>query len=294
MSVFRKFLESLDRSPTRGLLARYATWHARRVSGADVEVLFDRVWMHRIKHRYWADSHRFAYHRKLTPRWLKDDARQNELTRDFWFDQYVPQPGDVIVDIGAGVGTDLELFSQAVGPTGKVVAIEAHPGTFTHLERVVHWNQFENVFAVQKAVVDKPGLVTIDDSERHIANALQSVRASDGGGVEVEGCTLQGVCEPLGIKQIDFLKCNIEGAERFAIQGMTELLAATRFVCIACHDFRSERGEGDEFRTREEISTLLRQHGFDIYTREDDARDFVRDHVYGRNSRMLDNREPAS
>lgn len=35
-----------------------------------------------------------------------------------------PRPGDTVVDIGAGSGTDAFLAAKAVGPTGKVIAID--------------------------------------------------------------------------------------------------------------------------------------------------------------------------
>jgi SAM-dependent methyltransferase len=35
-----------------------------------------------------------------------------------------PRPGDTVVDIGAGSGTDAFLAAKAVGPTGQVIAID--------------------------------------------------------------------------------------------------------------------------------------------------------------------------
>jgi SAM-dependent methyltransferase len=35
-----------------------------------------------------------------------------------------PQPGETVVDIGAGSGTDTFLAAGAVGPTGKVIAVD--------------------------------------------------------------------------------------------------------------------------------------------------------------------------
>ena len=41
-----------------------------------------------------------------------------------------PQPGDIVLDVGAGTGTEALPLSQLVGDKGKVVSIEAHPATF--------------------------------------------------------------------------------------------------------------------------------------------------------------------
>jgi SAM-dependent methyltransferase len=38
-----------------------------------------------------------------------------------------PQPGETVVDIGAGSGVDSFLAAQAVGPTGRVIALDMTP-----------------------------------------------------------------------------------------------------------------------------------------------------------------------
>jgi len=40
-------------------------------------------------------------------------------TRDLFFHGYQPEPGDVVVDIGAEYGTETIVLSTAVGPTGR-------------------------------------------------------------------------------------------------------------------------------------------------------------------------------
>jgi len=39
----------------------------------------------------------------------------------------VPGPGETVVDIGAGSGTDSVLAAQAVGPAGRVIAVDMTP-----------------------------------------------------------------------------------------------------------------------------------------------------------------------
>ena len=74
---------------------------------------------------------------------------------------------------------------------------------------------------------------------------------------------------------------NIEGAEQDAIAGMAATIGKVRSICVACHDFRAERGDGEQYRTREKIIGFLTSHGFTVAGRRDDRRPFVRDHVYG-------------
>src|SRR4051794_22461299 len=43
---------------------------------------------------------------------------------------YQPKEGDAVVDIGAGIGEQALVLSRLVGPTGKVVCVEANPEAF--------------------------------------------------------------------------------------------------------------------------------------------------------------------
>ena len=46
---------------------------------------------------------------------------------DLFTFHYTPREGDVVVDIGAGIGTELAQWLELVGPTGRVLMIEADP-----------------------------------------------------------------------------------------------------------------------------------------------------------------------
>ena len=74
---------------------------------------------------------------------------------------------------------------------------------------------------------------------------------------------------------------NIEGAERHALPGCREALRRTRSVCIAAHDFRAARGEGEAFRTLAFVREFLTSAGFNLVTRDDDPRYYVPYHVHG-------------
>jgi hypothetical protein len=73
---------------------------------------------------------------------------------------------------------------------------------------------------------------------------------------------------------------NIEGAERHALPGCADALRRVCFVCIAAHDFRAARGEGEEFRTLDFVKEFVAAAGFRIVMR-DDPRYYVPYHVHG-------------
>jgi FkbM family methyltransferase len=174
---------------------------------------------------------------------------------------YVPQPGDVVLDVGAGVGDTALLFSRLVGPNGKVVAIEAHPETHRWLVRLCRLNSLENIVPLQVATADQEGELLISSQEPSTNTVLG---ASAEKGLAVRARRLDAIAADLGLERVDLLKMNIEGAERAALLGMPELIRRTRHVCISCHNFLADAGGREEMRTRSFVEGFLSAHGFTI------------------------------
>ncbi|HEU4522404.1 MAG TPA: FkbM family methyltransferase [Thermoanaerobaculia bacterium] len=279
----------LNRPGGRTALAAIATLYARRLNrasrGAPLRVLYDgkvgawgraqgdRVVIDGSRFRYWTDQLSLAA--DGTPPWVA-------TARRLWFVDYDPRPGDVILDIGAEVGTDTVAFADAVGPTGRVVAVEAHPVTFRLLQRTVELSGLQDrVICLNAAIADSAGSLVIEDD----ASTLRSTVRREGEGHVVRALSLDDLCAELGLGEIALLKMNIEGAEREALQGAAATLAKSRHVAVAAHDFRADRGDGESYRTRDFVLKVL--SGAGLQTRMapyDPARDPIadRDHVLAR------------
>jgi FkbM family methyltransferase len=224
--------------------------------------------------------HRYRDGITVHPRLGGPSARlQDEATRDHFLYGYQPRTGETVFDVGAGVGGEVRLFSRLVGPAGRVVSIEAHPGTFRLLTRTVALNGLTNVTALQLAVTGDPGTAYIEDrAVNHVANGLttDSVR-----GVAVTGETLPAIMRCVAVDQIDLLKMNIEGTELAALRAAAGCLHAVRHIAVSCHDFKADRHGGDWQRTYAPVTQLLRAAGFSIRTRPADGRPWIRYYVYG-------------
>jgi len=226
------------------------------------------------------DGTRFSYYDSTILSWKDQIPAYLRNAQDYWFGYYQPKPGDVILDVGAGRGEDVFAFSREVGRNGRVLAIEAHPVSYQILAQFCHLNRLSNVTPIHVAIMDGFGMVTIDDEDRWEANTVSTTPKRTG--ASIQATTLDQLCEEQGIITIDFLKINIEGAETFALRGMRDSIGKVRSVCVCCHDFRAERGHGEQYRTRDFVWSFLADNGFEVSCREDDPRDYVRDHLYGR------------
>src|SRR5215472_17240135 len=121
----------LDREGRREELARRATALAREaLPGVDIEIVWDGMWTRRLGADYFPDPDMFRIPQPRWDRWGAQAAKHLSDADDYWFHVYKPHAGDTIVDIGAGRGEDVFAFSRAVGPEGRVFAIEPHPVSF--------------------------------------------------------------------------------------------------------------------------------------------------------------------
>lgn len=271
----------LDRSRLRRVLARIATYFVRRLAPGDVEITYSNgLWTHRVESHYFPDGPTFDYTYSDFRRWNNQAEYYITETRDLWLRHYTPRRGDIVIDVGAGHGENTLTFSRAVGETGRVIAIEAHPGSFRILKVFCELNQLSNVTPLEIALMDKPGTVRMVDRGRAwMQNEVQYGDAISG--MQMPANTLDEICREQGIQHIDFIKMNIEGAERYAVLGMQATIARVRQICIACHDFRFDRGEGEHFRTRAFVERFLTSHGFVVISRLEDPQEDLRDIVYG-------------
>jgi FkbM family methyltransferase len=269
MPLVDKVKALLDRKGLRSGLVPVVSYLAKSRGRGVRRIFYDHgIWIHETSGGY------FAYHQPFV---RLNMSRMDELAKENFLWGYTPKVGDIVIDVGAGAGEEALTFSRAVGKHGKVICIEAHPRTYRCLEKLVQYNRLENVVAIHQAVAD-PGCrtVTIEDSDDYLGN-----RSGVVAGLSVPAATLDAIYLQLGLSNVHFLKMNIEGAERVAIQGMAETLRNTEALCVSCHDFLARASGDDCLRTRDTVQRFLQEKGFKIVTREDPGlAPYVRDQVW--------------
>jgi FkbM family methyltransferase len=245
-----------------------------------VEIFNDGLWVRRVGELYFPDPEYDPEAEPQWEKWLQRGAKYLRDAEDYWFHVYKPQAGDVIVDIGAGRGEDVFAFSRAVGPEGVVWAVEAHPVSFAALDLFCRLNGLDNVRRVHMAATSEPLSLQIETLPVWESNYLRAGEPTETSH-SVEGLPFDDYAAEHAIGRIDFIKMNIEGAERWALPGMRECMKRARFACISAHDFRARRGDGEEFRTRAFVEQFMRKCGFILTSRDDDPRYYVPDHIHG-------------
>lgn len=138
-------------------------------------------------------------------------------------------PGDVCLDVGANVGYFTVLAARLVGPTGRVVAIEASPTIRAQLDAHVALNGLRNVQVIGAAVTEREGPVAIylGPPTNRGASALSMI----GGGAreaEVRGAPLRTLVSPDDLARARLIKIDIEGHEYPVLRELLDHAQALR------------------------------------------------------------------
>lgn len=189
-----------------------------------------------------------------------------EHVADNWLWDYQPAPDDVVLDIGAGIGEEAVILAPRVG---RMICIEANDRVFRCLEKNIAENKLDNVTAIRCAISDFDGELRLSDDADHLAN-----RAVSSGGIVVPAMTIESLCKAQGIDRVDFLKMNIEGAERQAVDGFGSI--DVRRLVVSCHDFIGDPG----LKTYDEVRAKLEAMGYEIKRRGDHPLGYTRFNIY--------------
>lgn len=217
------------------------------------------------------------------PGWAYDYNYLLEQLKNLSGYEYIPNIGDVVIDVGAGLGEETTIFSDLVGDSGKVFAVEAHPITYEGLRYMIEKNSLSNVIAQNVAFADKNGTMEIEDSDNSLANSI--VTATSLKLFKIPSITFDEFLVQHHIDRVSFVKMNVEGAEQLIIHGMVNSLNKIKHIAISCHDFRADNGESEFFRTKRIVIDFLTKNNFRISTRESQV-NMIDDYVYAVNSRL--------
>ena len=162
--------------------------------------------------------------------------------------------GDWALDIGANVGHYTMRMAELVGPSGRVIALEPVPDTFSLLAANARLFSHANVSLLNVAASDRVAVagMQIPQFTSGLSNYYQAHLSTGPGGLAV----LTLPIDELTLPPVRLVKMDVEGHELSALRGMRELLARDHPVLIvetssqesmaflASHDYAVERLTG--------------------------------------------------
>jgi FkbM family methyltransferase len=131
-------------------------------------------------------------------------------------------PGDVVVDVGAAIGTHTLAFSRAVGDRGHVVALEPQLWSHRFLTANVSLNALMNVTVFNAAAGAEQGMLQLCAADpRHATNfGAASLQSLAGGDYAVRVIPV----DSFGLTRCSLIKIDVEGEELNVLQGATKTI----------------------------------------------------------------------
>jgi FkbM family methyltransferase len=166
--------------------------------------------------------------------WL---AEKGELDQELMYESFedaemrlvsrLLRPGMTVVDIGAHHGLYSLLAAKLVGRRGRVLAFEPSPRERRRLQRHLRLNGYRNVEVEERAVADASGEADlfVVQGFRDWGNSLRPPAVPEPTErVRVRVCQLDEALAERGLRAVDFIKLDAEGAELAVLYGAGELL----------------------------------------------------------------------
>ena len=139
----------------------------------------------------------------------------------------IVQPGQVVIDVGANIGTHTVPLAKKVTQSGLVLAFEPQRQAFNYLTANLVVNNLLHVAAYQKAVGDTEGVLHVPLRDPNLAfnfGAVNLEEETDGEPVDV--LTL----DHFGLERVNLIKVDVEGMERKVLEGAAATIKRARPV----------------------------------------------------------------
>src|SRR5262245_29019565 len=213
---------------------------------------------------------------------------RREAEQKFIIEQ-VLQPGMTALDVGANIGYFTVMMARIVGATGRVYAVEPHPGNFELLRTNVARNGFADFAELQEIALARTSgrqpLLLSRHSNCHslfrpALNAClpwhEKYRRPVVGAVEVETSTLSDYLK--GKKPIDFLHMDIEGYEVEILRSLAEQAVEGSGRLSVLFETHPEFYDTHYNDIRPVLDELCRRHGYRIHCLVSDHQNGWREH----------------
>ena len=168
-----------------------------------------------------------------------------------FFYRYPIKRGDVVVQVGASFGEETRRFARAVGPEGRVIAVEPETANLKRLRETVPAAEFPQVTVVPVGAWKERGALRFfvgGEREHRLADLGSNDLTYEWWGVSdhlnesryqgettVPVDTLDNIIEAAKVDRVDFVLIETNGAELECVQGLDRTLPIVRRVGARGH-----------------------------------------------------------
>jgi FkbM family methyltransferase len=144
------------------------------------------------------------------------------------------RPGMRVLDIGANLGWFTVQMAKLVGPCGHVASFEPRADLFHYLSRTVHENKLKNVSLHNCALGDRVGEAEL----RWPADGVNpggtqlNVTALVSSHMRYQKTLMRVLDEEIS-DEVNFIKIDVEGAEKLVFSGATRILTESRPIIMS-------------------------------------------------------------
>jgi FkbM family methyltransferase len=167
----------------------------------------------------------------------------------------------IIIDAGANVGYT-SLFFYHHFPKARIISVEPDAGNYSALTQNILLNRANKIEPMEAGIWGHRTNLMIDKSFRDNREWSFQVRETDKE-TDLKGVHILDIMEDRGILEIDLLKIDIEGAEKYLFDNSEKantFLDKTKVLAIEIHD---------EEIPREQVYQVLRKNGFSYFDYSD-------------------------
>ena len=125
----------------------------------------------------------------------------------------------VFLDIGSNIGGYALFVAAHAGPAARIVAAEPQPDIYKRLTYNIRLNPFATIKAVDCAVADKDGMVTLFiDAQNKGESSVKIMSNAAAQSIQVPSKRLLTLIQEEGFTHVDAIKLDTEGAEDLILE----------------------------------------------------------------------------